>query len=280
MHRLGARCDANEDRSGELLGELHALLIPALLAGLAVTFAARVDPAQLLPAGQIAAGMVLAFVAAPCALGAVALAGALHVRAPLAATAFLCVAGIADLRALRRQRSHDAPRHDTLAYLLLSIALGLVAWRHGDGLVHPAIALALGGCAIAALHCAFVYRQDSNAGARIAPAIMLLGALVTAPAPEYRATETTLAQLFPGERISFTGVLARRDDHAAIVRYAITCCRADAAPVALRLERVPPYPAGAWLHTDGRIERSKNELVLAAQRIERIAPPADPFIYR
>ena len=40
------------------------------------------------------------FAAAPCGLGAVAVAGALRVRDPIAAAAFLCVAGIVDARAL------------------------------------------------------------------------------------------------------------------------------------------------------------------------------------
>jgi uncharacterized membrane protein YcgQ (UPF0703/DUF1980 family) len=64
------------------------------------------------------------------------------------------------------------------------------------------------------------------------------------------------------------------------VRYAITCCRADAAPMAVRLDRRPHYPAQTWLRADGRIDGAPDDLRLVAQKLEPISPPADPFIYR
>jgi uncharacterized membrane protein YcgQ (UPF0703/DUF1980 family) len=109
---------------------------------------------------------------------------------------------------------------------------------------------------------------------------MLIGALAGAPPLQYSATETTLTDFFPGERLIFTGALSRDTSNDALVRYAITCCRADAAPVAVRLVRPLPYAAGTWLRVDGTLARSSGELRLRPQRIERIAPPADPFIYR
>lgn len=109
---------------------------------------------------------------------------------------------------------------------------------------------------------------------------MLLGSLVGAPPPEYHATETTLTNLFAGEHVTFTGALSRDANASAIVRYAITCCRADAAPVVLRLDRSVPYPAGTWLRVDGTIESAGDNLCLVPQRVARIAAPADPFIYR
>ncbi|MGC2407270.1 MAG: hypothetical protein WA431_12750 [Candidatus Cybelea sp.] len=65
-----------------------------------------------------------------------------------------------------------------------------------------------------------------------------------------------------------------------MVRYAITCCRADAAPVAVRLDRTPRFPAGTWLRVEGSVENVNGELRLITTRIERITPPTDPFIYR
>ncbi len=59
---------------------------------------------------------------------------------------------------------------------------------------------------------------------------------------------------FPGERLRFTGTLEREGSHSAVVRYAIACCRADALPVAVRLERTPPYDAGTWIRVNGRID--------------------------
>jgi uncharacterized membrane protein YcgQ (UPF0703/DUF1980 family) len=80
--------------------------------------------------------------------------------------------------------------------------------------------------------------------------------------------------------LTFTGVLTRQGRSCALVRYAITCCRADAAPIAVRLDRTPSYPAGTWLRVKGQIESLRGDLRLDPQQVERIAPPSDPFVYR
>jgi hypothetical protein len=92
----------------DLAGELAELLPAALAAGAAMQFGGALNPARLPPVLCMLAGGLLGFAAAPCALGAVAIAGALHARSPLAATAFLCVAGIVDLRALSSRRARHA----------------------------------------------------------------------------------------------------------------------------------------------------------------------------
>lgn len=278
--RHADRCQPEAYESAHLLGQLAAILPAALLAGSAIALSTYIDPARLSPVAQIFIGALLGFTSAPCGLGAVPVAGALHVRAPLAAAAFLCIAGIVDLRALRVRPARRELDHDPFAYILLAVALAVVAQRRGDALVHPAIALALAVCAIAALVYAVLHRERVSSPARIAPALMLIGALVGAPPPQYRATETTLADLFPGEHLSFTGALTRDGHACALVRYAITCCRADAAPVVVRLDRSLSYPGGTWLRVDGPIESRSGDLRLVAKRVERIAPPLDPFIYR
>jgi len=268
------------DEPPHILAELRSALPAALMAGAFVQLFAGFDPARLTTIEQGAVGALLGFTAAPCGLGAVALAGALRVHAPAAAVAFLCIAGIFDLRALGLGRSNVAPKHDACAYALLAAASGIVAWRKGDALVHPALAFALWGCAAAALLCATRYRFHRCAAARIAPGLMLAGALIGAPPPAYHATETTLTDLFGGERLTFAGRLACDRGTCALVRYAITCCRADAAPIAVRLDRPPRYPAQTWLRADGRIDGAPDDLRLVARKLEPIAPPADPFIYR
>jgi hypothetical protein len=266
--------------AAHILDELATVLPAALLAAAALQGFERFDPLRLPPVGRAAAGALLGFTAAPCGLGAVALAGALRVRAPLCAAAFLCVAGIFDLRALCARHVRRRIAHDALAYAMLAAALGIVAWRHGDALVHPALAGVLGACAVASSLCTIVYRRAIAPNARVAPALMLLGALVAAPPPAYHATETTLTDLFAGERVTFVGTLAIQARASALVRYAITCCRADAAPTALRLDRTPPYPAGSWLRADGTIESVNGDLRLVAHALRRVAPPTDPFVYR
>lgn len=261
------------------LAELADVLPAAILAGVALQVAAAFDPGRLPPVAGALFGAVLGFVAAPCGLGTVPLAGALRVRAPIAAAAFLCVAGIVDARALRA-RAHAHERHDALGYALLAAALAVVGARHGDALVHPVMSIPLLCSACVAAIYAVAHRRERSAGGRVAPALMLAGALLGAAPPQYHATETTLADLFAGERLTFTGQLARNNAASAVVRYAITCCRADASPVAVRLDRSPPFAAGTWLRVDGHIESIGGEFCLVTQHIARIAPPTDPFIYR
>jgi len=279
MLRNGSAPNAHGDAT-HLLGELRALLPAALLAGASTQLLATVDPTRFPPALNALLGAALGFAAAPCGLGAIAVAGALRMRAPIAAGAFLCVAGIFDLRAICAARSRVCANDDGLAYAMLGVALGLVAWRHGGALVHPAFTVALWGSAGAALCYAALHRRRQFAPARIAPALLLAGVLIGAPPPVYRATETTLTDLFAGEHLTFTGSLSCERNVCALVRFAITCCRADAAPVAIRLASRPPYPAGSWLRTEGQIATIDGELRLAAEHIDKIAPPNDPFIYR
>jgi hypothetical protein len=274
-----AGCEHDESPPN-LLGELRAVFPAAILAGVAVQLFAAFDLARLTPVASGLAGAALGFGAAPCGLGAVALGATLRVRAPIAAAAFLCTAGIFDLRALGRAPDGNA-KHDAVAYATLAAALAVVAWRHGDALIHPAFAIALGCSAVATAALAVLHRRQRASGARAAPVVMLLGAFLGAPPPQYHATETTLTDLFPGEHLTFTGALARDANTSAIVRYAITCCRADAAPIVVRLDPAPPYPDGTWLRVDGRIESGAHgELRLVPQIVERVAAPADPFLYR
>ena len=262
-----------------LLDDLASLLVAALLAGCATQLPAYVDVHALPSAIALLAGVVLGFFAAPCALGAVAIAAALHARAPEAAAAFLCVAGIVDLRAVSDHRESRTGA-DATAYLVLAAALTIVAARHGEALVRPGIAPLLALCAVVALLCAARYRTKRGPTARFAPALMLAGALISAPAPPYSATETTLADIFPGERLDFTGRLTRTGDYAALVRYAITCCRADAAPVVIRLCAVPRLRAGTWVRASGNVENVASDFRLRVSRLYAVPPPGDPFIYR
>lgn len=267
-----------EHSAVDLLSQLRTLVPPALVAGMIAQISAWMDVRHLQPFAQIVAGSLLGF-AAPCGVGAVAVGAALHQRAPLAASAFLCAAGIVDARAFIRtdgRRSHP----DALAYATLAAALALVGLRRGGTLVHPAFSDSLLACGALTLLSALRNRRMRDLPARLAPALMLAGAIVSAPAPAYRATESTLTDVFSGEPLSFTGTLVRTRDAAALVRYAITCCRADAAPVVVRLARVPPITPGTWLHAEGTLAVKEGQPQLIVSRMDRIAPPADPFTYR
>jgi hypothetical protein len=264
---------------GGFLEDLSAMVAPALACGVAMQLLPLLDLARANSVAAAVAGAALGFASAPCALGSVALAGAMHARAPLAAASFLCVAGLIDARTVLR-RGTTAHGEDALGYLVAVLALGIVALRGGAALVHPYAAWFLGASAIAGAVLFVHHRRERNGAVRLAPALMLAGALVTAPPPVYRATETTLAGAFPGERVTFLGVLARDRSHDALVRYAILCCRADATPVVLRLATRAHFAAGAWLRAEGTMIANGSELLFAPAVLERTAPPLDPFVYR
>ncbi len=261
------------------LDDLAAMTGPAMLAGVSMQVLPFGIFTHANPIAVVLGGAVLGFAAAPCALGSVALAGALHAQAPLAGAALLSVAGLIDARTVL-PRAHDAGRADAFAWLLTAAALAFVAARGGAALVHPVIAGFLGLSAIASLALFIAHRRERNPRARLAPAIMLAGVLAAAPPPVYHATETTLAGAFPGERVTFLGTLTRDASHDALVRYAIVCCRADATPVVLRLASRAPFAPGAWLSGDGAIVASGITLLFAPAHLERTAPPVDPFVYR
>jgi hypothetical protein len=216
---------------------------------------------------------------APCALGGVGFAATLRSVMPAAAAGFLCIAGIVDVRAWMR-RGASTQTHDALAYAIFAIACAVVAAHSGGGLLHPKLAVALWPCAIAGAYAAFRFRGEHCARLRIAPAIMLAGAFLAAPLPAYHATETSLADAFAGERVDFTGVLTRTGGAATLVRYAITCCRADAAPIVIRLLASPPQAVHGWMHARGVLVARGSELRLQTSSLMPIDAPADPFVYR
>ncbi|MFI5389617.1 MAG: hypothetical protein ACHQY2_07830, partial [Candidatus Eremiobacterales bacterium] len=123
-------------------------------------------------------------------------------------------------------------------------------------------------------------RRARSPSAALAPAMMCVALVLGAPTPPYRATATTLADAFAGEPLVFTGVVTRRYSATALVRYAITCCRADAAPVVVRLTRDVDARDGTWLSAQGTLVDRNGQLQLRADRSEPLVPPTDPFLYR
>jgi hypothetical protein len=221
-------------------------------------------------------GALAGAVCAPCGIATAALAASLHARAPLAAAGLLCTAGIIDTRSFARRNQACAP--DVLAFGILAAAALTIGLHRGTGFVNPTLGLAVFPCGLLAIVATVYFRRASNGAARIAPAIMLAGAVAGSPAPQYRATETTMAGLFAGEHLTFTGTISHRD---VIERYAITCCRADAVPVAVRCTHALPFTNSAWVQADGTVvERNGGEFALDVSSVRRVAAPPDPFVYR
>lgn len=222
---------------------------------------------------------ITAFVAAPCGLGSIGIAAAFRSLAPAAAAGFLCVAGLLDWRVWRASdASHDS--HDFLAYCGAALTCALVAARGGGGLVNPKIAIALWPCTLVLALLAGKHRNANCARFRLAPVIMLAGSVLGAPPPTYHATETTLSDAFAGEHVDFTGALSHDGSAVTLARYAITCCRADAAPVSVRLDNAPAALHTGWFHASGTLIARGESLRLKVDRLESVRAPADPFIYR
>ncbi len=277
LHRKRASCDHRSDSAP--LCELRLLLPIAAIGSCAVLLLPLLISSNAPPAALFLLGAGAAFVIAPCALGTVGLAATLRAMLPPAAAGFLCVAGIADLRAWIARRE-SAQSHDAFAYAVAALACAIVAGRGGDGLLHPRLAAALWPCAFAAAYCAVRFREQSSPSLRIAPIVMFAGALASAPVPHYHATETTIADAFAGERVDFTGMLTRTGHAATLVRYAITCCRADAAPIVVRLLHAPPPHLRGWMRASGVLVARGATLQLQTASLTPIDPPNDPFVYR
>ncbi|HEY3674419.1 MAG TPA: hypothetical protein VGK84_00345 [Candidatus Tumulicola sp.] len=266
--------ECGHSNGANLLTELNTLVPAALGAGLLASVGSW-EPARVAPWLQFAGGALVGSLAAPCGLATAALATSLHARAPLAAAGLLCTAGIADIRAF--VGLSDVPADDALAYAALAIASTAIGLHRGAGFVHPTLGAALLPCAAIAIGAALRFRKRSAAALRIAPAIMLAGAFAGSPPPQYHANETTMAGLFAGERLTFTGTLSNRE---VLVRYAIACCRADAMPVAVRCTRRLAFADATWLRVDGTVVQRNGQFLLDVAGARRIAAPADPFVYR
>ena len=274
--RLASRKAACSHGAPSWLDGMHAL-VPVALAGAACAlFAPTIFGAHPKPAIAFAGAAAAAFVMSPCALGAVSMAAALRSTLPAACAGFLCVAGIADARAWMRA-NHASARHDALAYALAGTACAIAAAHNGAGLVHPHFAPGLYACAAACAYAVCRYRRERCGALRVAPLIMLAGTVLAAPPPQYHATETTLADAFAGERVDFTGSIVRTNSAVALVRYAITCCRADAAPVVLRLASPVPSAARGWAHARGSSKRQTATCVCAYSRCKASANPPIRF---
>jgi hypothetical protein len=268
----------HDHRPRSAIEELYALLPSAALASVILHVASGSAMPQN-PVVQLVMGAAMGFVGAPCALGGIALAASLHTHAPIACAAVLCISGVIDARTLLRLR--DRPLGENgFAEGALALVCAIVAFRHGAQLVHPLLTAPLGVASVVFAWRAGQRRWRPPNRECIVPAIVMTALIIGAPVPDYRATETTLAEAFPGERVRFTGILVKSEDGAALVRYAITCCRADAQPVVLRLASTPAFPARTWLSVDGSLVRRRERLALEPGSITAVAPPNDPFVYR
>jgi hypothetical protein len=277
--------------------ELARLGTSAALAALAVAGLGLLPPGSGRGATAFGAGLAVGALV-PCAVAGVAVAAALAHAAPAAAAGVLAVAGIvpvppgAALSTFLRARVPgdalgripDARPPISIARLGLSAGLAWLAARGPAGFVHPRLLpfLALG----AVLALASARRPGRSPAAAVVPAGLLAALLLGSPPPPF-AAGSALADGYAGERLAWTGVAHRlaaaggREPTTAVVRSAMVCCRLDATPIAVRLDRALPVADGTWVTAAGTLARAADgTLVLAAPAWRRIPPPTDPFVYR
>lgn len=233
-----------------------------------------------IPAPLLFFAGALAGLLAPCTLGALALAAGMRASAFPFAAGILCIAGIAQPFGHRLTRSSSCDGR--FLYACIALACATVAARGGAGLLHPKLVplMILGAC----LACIRVLDLSSACRAPYAMVpvvfVLLSGPMLHAPAPPYDTRAALPEHLFIGEELEFSGMLARSGGSSVVFRSVITCCRADAAPVALRLERLIPEPDGSWVDARGTVVHERRGLALRVRSYRRIKQPSDPFLYR
>jgi len=85
----------------------------------------------------------------------------------------------------------------------------------------------------------------------------------------------------PGRAVDFTGTVARGPSTGptTLVRFTILCCRADAEPLALELDRRLDARTGAWINVRGVAIERNARAVLRVEHAHAVAAPPDPFLY-
>ena len=107
----------------------------------------------------------------------------------------------------------------------------------------------------------------------------------------YAAQDTTLRGDFEGKKVELTGQLmpdrsgGKDGKRFKAVRMFMTCCAADARPVAtlVECETLPDLPEMTWVKITGTAtfptESGRRTAVLKADKVEKSSPPAESMLY-
>jgi len=226
-----------------------------------------------------AIGIILGLIT-PCALGALALAAGFRAIAAPLALGVLWSAGLLPAIAVHSNDMTTKRVDGRFVYLLVSLSCLMVALGGGAGLLHPKLTPLVAGGAVFALIAAYGPPQRVRREALFAALLMLAAPILHAPAPSYDPGETTLENIYPTQELRFTGELSGEAGAATLLRYAVTCCRADAYPLVVRLDHRLSERNGAWIEAEGVVERDASGLRLRVRRYRRVVQPSDPFLYK
>jgi len=107
----------------------------------------------------------------------------------------------------------------------------------------------------------------------------------------YAAQDTVLRQDFEGKRVELIGQFMPDSSNNPganrfkAVRMFMTCCAADARPVATLVEAatMPAFPEMTWVKITGTpsfpVEKGRRISVLQAEKVEKTEPPPEAMIY-
>lgn len=97
---------------------------------------------------------------------------------------------------------------------------------------------------------------------------------------EYAASAGVVDGL-PVELTGFVTYPAEGAGDFSLTRFYVSCCAADAIPYTVSVQAPPGEdpPEDAWLTVEGELRATPGVFVLDADRIERVEPPQDPYLY-
>ena len=255
LMRLRGECRADRVASPCVLDQLGTVALLACLGALFLafirtqTFGLRLEgaPSPLL----FTVGMILGLLT-PCTPAALALATGLRTTAAPLAFGVLCSAGLLPTLAFHSHNETMKRVDGRFIYILIGLSCLILTAQGGAGLVHPKLAplLACGVLFSFVAACGACPRVSRKA--LFAALLMLAGPILNVPPTTYDPGETTLENIYPGQEVRFSGEISGHETTTTLVRYAVTCCRADASPLALRLDRRLAEHNGLWVEAEGK----------------------------
>ena len=100
-----------------------------------------------------------------------------------------------------------------------------------------------------------------------------------------RSVKTAAADLRAraGERVTMDGFVTVDEgdtDRFQLTRFVITCCVADATVAQVRIVGLPPgnYPTDEWLQVTGAVYPVGREVLVAADTVQQIPVPSEPYL--
>jgi uncharacterized repeat protein (TIGR03943 family) len=92
-------------------------------------------------------------------------------------------------------------------------------------------------------------------------------------------TFALISHIRPGLRVRLNGIVARSHGGTfALTRFYVSCCVADAVPVAVPVEWRRPRANDEWVRVTGILQRRADRLAIVADHVQRTPQPAAPYL--